>query len=113
MRGFATHPIEFMPKLLLILRFYRSAMLFFCGAVSVALAWLVTGYGPSVVPLCLAGKMVIYPVYLYVWIIPRYNDEFDYYRNLGGSTTYAVGCELRHRLAGVLYAADIRIPCTV
>ena len=75
MRGFATHPIEFMPKLLLILRFYRSAMLFFCGAVSVALAWLV--------PLCLAGKMVIYPVYLYVWIIPRYNDEFDYYRNLG------------------------------
>ena len=61
MRGFATHPIEFMPKLLLILRFY----------------------GPSVVPLCLAGKMVIYPVYLYVWIIPRYNDEFDYYRNLG------------------------------
>lgn len=72
MRGFATHPIEFMPKLLLILRFYRSAMLFFCGAVSVALAWLVTGYGPSVVPLCLAGKMVIYPVYLYVWIIPRY-----------------------------------------
>lgn len=74
MRGFATHPIEFMPKLLLILRFYRSAMLFFCGAVSVALAWLVTGYGPSVVPLCLAGKMVIYPVYLYVWIIPRYND---------------------------------------
>ena len=72
MRGFATHPIEFMPKLLLILRFYRSAMLFFCGAVSVALAWLVTGYGPSV-----------YPVYLYVWIIPRYNDEFDYYRNLG------------------------------
>lgn len=69
MRGFATHPIEFMPKLLLILRFYRSAMLFFCGAVSV--------------PLCLAGKMVIYPVYLYVWIIPRYNDEFDYYRNLG------------------------------
>ena len=50
MRGFATHPIEFMPKLLLILRFYRSAMLFFCGAVSVALAWLVTGYGPSVVP---------------------------------------------------------------
>lgn len=69
MRGFATHPIEFMPKLLLILRFYRSAMLFFCGAVSVAL--------------CLAGKMVIYPVYLYVWIIPRYNDEFDYYRNLG------------------------------
>ena len=64
MRGFATHPIEFMPKLLLILRFYP-------------------GYGPSVVPLCLAGKMVIYPVYLYVWIIPRYNDEFDYYRNLG------------------------------
>ena len=55
MRGFATHPIEFMPKLLLILRFYRSAMLFFCGAVSVALAWLVTGYGPSVVALFLAG----------------------------------------------------------
>lgn len=112
MRGFATHPIEFMPKLLLILRFYRSAMLFFCGAVSVALAWLVTGYGPSVVPLCLAGKMVIYPVYLYVWIIPRYNDEFDYYRNLGVRRRM-LWCELRHRLAGVLYAADIRIPCTV
>ena len=56
MRGFATHPIEFMPKLLLILRFYRSAMLFFCGAVSVALAWLVTGYGPSVVPVVPCGE---------------------------------------------------------
>lgn len=82
MRGFATHPIEFMPKLLLILRFYRSAMLFFCGAErGVGLARdRIRSVGRAVVP---CGKMVIYPVYLYVWIIPRYNDEFDYYRNLG------------------------------
>ena len=58
-------------------------MLFFCGAVSrgVGLARdRIRSVGRAVVP---CGKMVIYPVYLYVWIIPRYNDEFDYYRNLG------------------------------
>ena len=70
-------------KLLLILRFYRSAMLFFCGAVSVALAGLAAKYGQSIVPWCLAGKAAIYPLYLYVWILPRYSDEFFYYRNLG------------------------------
>ena len=45
-------------KLLLILRFYYSAMFFFCMAVSIGLAWV-------------------------VWIVQRYGDEFFYYRNLG------------------------------
>lgn len=58
-------------KLLLILRFYYSAMFFFCMAVSIGLAWVVS------------RKAAVYPLYLYVWIVQRYGDEFFYYRNLG------------------------------
>ena len=34
-------------------------------------------------PWCLLGKAAVYPLYLYVWIVQRYGDEFFYYRNLG------------------------------
>ena len=70
-------------KLLLILRFYYSAMFFFCMAVSIGLAWVVSRHGPTIVPWCLLGKAAVYPLYLYVWIVQRYGDEFFYYRNLG------------------------------
>lgn len=70
-------------QLLLILRFYYSAMFFFCAAVSVALAWLVKVHGPEIIPMCMLGKAAVYPLYLYVWIVQRYGDEFFYYRNLG------------------------------
>ena len=82
-------------KLLLILRFYYSAMFFFCAAVSVALAWLV--HGPEIIPMCMLGKAAVYPLYLYVWIVQRYGDEFFYYRNLGVR---------RRELLGVSCAAD-------
>ena len=84
-------------KLLLILRFYRSTMLLFCGAASLALAWVAKVHGTPIVPALLLGKALIYPLFLYVWIIPRYSDEFYYYRNLG----------IRRRtLLGVSCAAD-------
>ena len=84
-------------KLLLILRFYCSAMLLFCGAASLALAWVAKVHGTPIVPALLLGKALIYPLFLYVWIIPRYSDEFYYYRNLG----------IRRRtLLGVSCAAD-------
>ena len=70
-------------KLLLILRFYYSAMFFFCMAVSIGLAWVVSRHGPTIVPGCLVGKEAGYPLYFYVWIVQRYGDEFFYYRNLG------------------------------
>ena len=63
-------------KLLLILRFYRSAMLLFCGAASLALAWVAKVHGTPIVPALLLGKALIYSLFLYVWIIPRYSDEF-------------------------------------
>lgn len=69
-------------KWLLILRFYRSTMLL-CGAVSVALAWLAQAYGPAIVPALLLGKALIYPLFIYLWIAPRYAGTFPYYRNLG------------------------------
>ena len=31
----------------------------------------------------LAQDASVYPLYLYVWIVQRYGDEFFYYRNLG------------------------------
>ena len=46
-------------KLLLILRFYRSAMLF-CGAASLALAWVAKVHGTPIVPALLLGKALIY-----------------------------------------------------
>ena len=70
-------------KLLLILRFYYSAMFFFCMAVSIGFAWVVSNHGPTIIPWCLLGKAAVYPLYLYVWIVQRYGDEFFYYRNLG------------------------------
>lgn len=70
-------------KLLLILRFYYSAMFFFCMGVTIGLAWVVSNHGPAIVPWCLVGKAAIYPLYLYVWIVRRFGDEFFYYRNLG------------------------------
>ena len=54
-------------QLLLILRFYYSAMFFFCAAVSVALAWLVKVHGPEIIPMCMLCKAAVYPLYLYVW----------------------------------------------
>ena len=59
-------------QLLLILRFYYSAMFFFCAAVSVALAWLVKVHGPEIIPMCMLCKAAVYPLYLYVWIVQRY-----------------------------------------
>lgn len=53
-------------KLLLILRFYRSAMLLFCGAASLALAWVAKVHGTPIVPALLLGKALIYPLFLYV-----------------------------------------------
>ena len=47
-------------KLLLILRFYRSAMLLFCGAASLALAWVAKVHGTPIVPALLLGKALIY-----------------------------------------------------
>ena len=94
-------------QLLLILRFYYSAMFFFCAAVSVALAWLVKVHGPEIIPMCMLCKAAVYPLnlyvrpaprYLYVWIVQRYGDEFFYYRNLGGR---------RRELPGVSCAADV------
>lgn len=70
-------------KLIRILHFYRSTMLFFCLAVSIALAWVAERHGAPIVPALLLGKILIYPLYLYVWIVPRYSHEFYYYRNLG------------------------------
>ena len=50
----------------------------------------------------LLGKALIYPLFLYVWIIPRYSDEFYYYRNLG----------IRRRtLLGVSCAVDFGLCC--
>ena len=46
-------------KLLLILRFYYSAMFFFCMAVSIGLAWVVSRHGPTIVPWCLLGKELL------------------------------------------------------
>ena len=81
----------------LILRFYRSTMFFFCAAVSIALAWVAKRHGAQIVPALLLGKILIYPLYLYVWIVPRYSNEFHYYLNLG----------IRRRiLLGVSYTVD-------
>ena len=91
-------------KLLLILRFYRSAMLLFCGAASLALAWVAKVHGTPIVPALLLGKALIYPLFLYVWIIPRYSDEFYYYRNLGirRRTLLGVSCAAGFVLCYVL-----------
>lgn len=84
-------------KLLLILRFYYSAMFFFCMAVTLALAWVVKVQGPATIPACMVFKAIFYPLYLYVWIVQRYSDEFFYYRNLGVR---------RRGLLGISCAAD-------
>lgn len=34
-------------------------------------------------PVVSVSKAAVYPLYLYVWIVQRYGDEFFYYRNLG------------------------------
>lgn len=70
-------------KLMLILRFYYSTMFFFCTVVSIGFAWVVRNNGPAAVGWCMLGKMAIYPLYLFVWIVQCYGDEFFYYRNLG------------------------------
>lgn len=70
-------------KLLLILRFYYSAMFFFAWPVSIGFAWGGLQPRPDNHPWCLLGKAAVYPLYLYVWIVQRYGDEFFYYRNLG------------------------------
>ena len=59
-------------------------------------------HGTPIVPALLLGKALIYPLFLYVWIIPRYSDEFYYYRNLG----------IRRRtLLGVSCAVDLGLCC--
>lgn len=91
-------------KLLLILRFYYSAMFFFCTAVSIGLAMAVKTHGPEVVKWCMLGKAAIYPLYLYVWIVQRFGDEFFYYRNLGvrRRTLLGVSCGVDFILCYVL-----------
>lgn len=91
-------------KLRLILRFYGATMCIPCVAVSVALAVAAANYGPVVVPWCLAGKAAIYPLYLYLWIVPRYAGEFYYYRNLGirRRALLGVGCAVDFALCYVL-----------
>ena len=85
-------------KLSLIFRFYRTSMLVPCVAVSVALAWLVGKWGPSIAPWCFFGKVAFTALFLYVWILPRYGSEFYYYLALGIR---------RNRLLGVCCAADL------
>lgn len=55
-------------KLSLIFRFYRTSMLVPCVAVSVALAWLVGKWGPSIAPWCFFGKVAFTALFLYVWM---------------------------------------------
>lgn len=100
-------------KLLLILRFYYSAMFFFCAAVSVALAWLVKVHGPEIIPMCMLGKAAVYPLYLYVWIVQRYGDEFFYYRNLGRPAARTAGRKLRRGLCLVLRIVETDGPFPV
>ena len=100
-------------QLLLILRFYYSAMFFFCAAVSVALAWLVKVHGPEIIPMCMLGKAAVYPLYLYVWIVQRYGDEFFYYRNLGRPAARTAGSKLRRGLCPVLCIVETDGPVPV
>ena len=58
---------------------------------------MVSRHGPTIVPWCLLGKAAVYPLYLYVWIVQRYGDEFFYYRNLGVR---------RRELLGVRFGVD-------
>lgn len=46
-------------------------------AVSIGFAWVVSNHGPTIIPWCLLGKAAVYPLYLYVWIVQRYGDEFS------------------------------------
>ena len=69
---------------------------------SVALAWLVKVHGPEIIPMCMLCKAAVYPLYLYVWIVQRYGDEFFYYRNLGVR---------RRELLGVSCAVDFGLCC--
>lgn len=66
------------------------------------LAWVAKVHGTPIVPALLLGKALIYPLFLYVWIIPRYSDEFYYYRNLG---------ICRRTLLGVSCAVDFGLCC--
>lgn len=87
-----------MRKLACILRFYSAAMLFPCVAASVALAWLVVRWGPSLSGWCFVAKVVFDALFLYVLVLPRYGNLFPYYLNLG----------IRRRwLLGVSCAADL------
>lgn len=80
-----------MRRLLLILRFYRSSMLIFCVVVSLALAFTASQFGSGIIPLLLLGKAAIYPLLLYLYILPCYTDEFFYYRNLGIRRRWLLG----------------------
>lgn len=95
-------------KLLLILRFYYSAMFFFCMAVSIGFAWVVSNHGPTIIPWCLLGKAAVYPLYLYVWIVQRYGDESQPRR----AAPRTAGRELRRGLYPVLCVieTDGRLP---
>ena len=60
-------------------------MFFFCMAVSIGLAWAVSRHGPTHSRGACWGKAAVYPLYLDVWIVQRYGDEFFDHRNLGGA----------------------------
>lgn len=58
-------------------------------------------------PALLLGKALIYPLFLYVWIIPRYSDEFYYYRNLGIRRPNTAGRKLRGGFRVMLSFAEL------
>lgn len=70
-------------KLTLIARFYFSALFFFGLLVDGGLAWVVSHFGSEVVGMCMLIKAIIYPLYIYLWVVPLYKDKFVYYHNLG------------------------------
>lgn len=51
----------------------------------------------------LLGKAAVYPLYLYVWTVQRYGDEFFYYRNLGVRRRELLGVSAPRTLSCVMY----------
>lgn len=85
-------------RLRLILDFYRVSMLPLGGTLTAGLMWIVGEIGPRAVVPCMVGKVFFCPMILYLWVWPRYRNEFYYYRNLG----------IRRRtLLGVSCAVDL------
>lgn len=55
------------------------------------MAWVAVNHGPRIIFWLLIGKIAIYPLFLYVYIVQRYSDEFFYYRNLGIRRRWLLG----------------------